>query len=136
MGPLRLQKKATPVLVLLRLSFPLTMSGPIRHSAGLSKTSPVKNINGTAAAGSPVKKPVDNRMSKDIRISAQCGYYEQDSSWAVSDKKNPKNSNRGLPFRTGFAAEVRVTDSSCYEATENSMRDLRRLATDLIANSA
>merc|ERR1711964_782842 len=89
-----------------------------------------------AAAGSPVKKPVDNRMSKDIRISAQCGYYEQDSSWAVSDKKTPKNSNRGLPFRTGFAAEVRVTDSSCYEATENSMRDLRRLATDLIANSA
>merc|ERR1711964_425499 len=46
-----------------------------------------------AAAGSPVKKPVDNRMSKDIRISAQCGYYEQDSSWAVSDKKTPKNSN-------------------------------------------
>merc|ERR1711900_50209 len=89
-----------------------------------------------AAAGSPVKKPVDNRMSKDIRISAQCGYYEQDSSWAISDKKPPRNSNLGLPFRTGFASEARVTDSICYEATKDSLHNLSRLATDLIQSNS
>merc|ERR1712098_49792 len=89
-----------------------------------------------AATETPEKNPT-GKMSKDVRISAQCGYYEQDSSWAISDKKSPKNSNLGLPFRTGFASEARVTDSSCYEATKDSLLNLSRLASDLIlGNSA